>query len=288
MTWLAPAIFAQTGSAAGGALIDWVTVVAQIVNFLILMLLLRYFLYNRIVRAMDHRRQEIESRWRQAETQRGEAARELEAAREQRRDLENVRQQAMSEIRDEAEAYRRELRAEVRADIDQLRGRWAGALREESQSFLQELRRCAVEQACGVARRALTDLADAQLEQQVVQVFLARLQALDERRRQPLIRDLTEGQPTVVVQSGFELSPALRQSVTSELRRRLLADLEVRFELSSDAICGILLRTRGHKLAWEMGEYLMSLEEEMVRALEEEAAANEAKSAPAELAKGGA
>lgn len=288
MTWLAPALIAQADSASPDALINWITVVAQVVNFLILVLLLRYFLYGRIVAAMEKRQQGIESRWEEAEAHRAETAQELEAARQQRQQLEELRQQALSEIRDEAEAYRKELRAGVRSDIDQLRGRWAGALREESDSFLRDLRRRAVEQACGIARRALSDLADAELEEQVVRVFLARIQTLDEQRRQPLIRSLSEGQRSALVETGFELSPELRQSITSALRHYLLPDLAVQFEPSPDAICGIALRTNGHKLAWEMREYLASLEEEMARALEEEARVNEARTVHSELATGGA
>jgi F-type H+-transporting ATPase subunit b len=35
--------------------IDWFTLVAQIANFLILVALLKHFLYNRIIKAMDER-----------------------------------------------------------------------------------------------------------------------------------------------------------------------------------------------------------------------------------------
>ena len=48
-------------------LIDWFTVVAQVINFLILMGLLKYFLYNRILGAMDEREQHLASLRLQAE-----------------------------------------------------------------------------------------------------------------------------------------------------------------------------------------------------------------------------
>ncbi len=41
---------------------DWFTVVAQIINFLILVALLKRFLYGPIIRAMDRREAEIASR----------------------------------------------------------------------------------------------------------------------------------------------------------------------------------------------------------------------------------
>ena len=43
-------------------LIDWFTVIAQIVNFLILMGLLKYFLYDRVIAIMDERQRKIDER----------------------------------------------------------------------------------------------------------------------------------------------------------------------------------------------------------------------------------
>jgi hypothetical protein len=43
-------------------LINWFTVIAQIVNFLILVVLLKYLLYDRIIKAMDERRQRKRNR----------------------------------------------------------------------------------------------------------------------------------------------------------------------------------------------------------------------------------
>ncbi|MDT8272548.1 MAG: F0F1 ATP synthase subunit B, partial [Desulfomonilia bacterium] len=47
--------------------IDLFTWGAQIVNFLILVALLRHFLYGRIVHAIDTRQEKIASRWDEAE-----------------------------------------------------------------------------------------------------------------------------------------------------------------------------------------------------------------------------
>lgn len=69
-------------------LIDWFTVVAQIINFLILVFLLKHFLYGRIINAMDQREARITSRLEEAETQRKEA--ENEAAMFKLKDRKSV------------------------------------------------------------------------------------------------------------------------------------------------------------------------------------------------------
>ncbi len=47
--------------------IDWLTVIAQIVNFLILVWLLKRFLYQPVINAMDQREQRIAERLQKAE-----------------------------------------------------------------------------------------------------------------------------------------------------------------------------------------------------------------------------
>lgn len=54
-------------------LIDWFTVAAQAVNFLVLVWLLKRFLYKPILGAMDAREQRIASQLRQAEAEKAEA-----------------------------------------------------------------------------------------------------------------------------------------------------------------------------------------------------------------------
>jgi F-type H+-transporting ATPase subunit b len=62
--------------------IDWLTVIAQIVNFLILVWLLKRFLYHPVITAMDRREQRIAERLQLAEQRE-------QAAIESRQDYEN-------------------------------------------------------------------------------------------------------------------------------------------------------------------------------------------------------
>ena len=66
-------------------LINWFTVIAQIVNFLILVFLLKYFLYDRIVKAMDEREQRIQLRLKEAEEKKQEADQEARSYLEKNR-----------------------------------------------------------------------------------------------------------------------------------------------------------------------------------------------------------
>lgn len=253
-------------------MIDWFTVIAQIVNFLILVAILKYFLYSRIVAAMSRRKQDIAARWAEAEQQRDEAAKEVEIARGKNRELDEQRELLLARVRDDVEEYRQQLTAKTRSEVEDLQSRWADAIEEETGAFLRDIRRRASEEVCAIARRALSDLADAELERQVVQCFLDKVDSIGERERSEVLDSMKDGEHVVVVQTAWKLPDELREAVVHALQRSFLSDLDVQFEESADLVCGVALQTDAHKLAWDVRDYLASLEQELQRTLEEETA----------------
>ncbi|MEZ4640979.1 MAG: hypothetical protein R2856_39490 [Caldilineaceae bacterium] len=65
-------------------LIDWFTVIAQIINFVVLLLLLRRFLYGPIIRAMDEREHHIAEELAAAECKQQQAEQEARHYRQER------------------------------------------------------------------------------------------------------------------------------------------------------------------------------------------------------------
>ena len=255
-------------------LIDWITVAAQIVNFLILVALLKYLLYGRILSAIDKREQEIARRWKEAERDRALTATELEAARDKNRELDAERDKLLGVVREEVEQYRQELSATVRGEVEQQQVRWAEALQEESAAFLRDLSKRASQEVCTIARRALLDLAGTELEHCIVNYFLARLRQLDADARAEMTASLSGGNNAMLVQTAFVLSAEQQHAIAGTLHEQFGPTAEIRFEQSADLICGIALLTDAHKLAWTLRDYLSDLEQDVQQTLDEEIATN--------------
>lgn len=253
-------------------MIDWFTVAAQIINFLILVALLKYFLYGRIVEAMDRREQSIADRWNSAEQREEELHQELDHAKQQTRELEAQRDKMMDEIRDEAESFRDELKGKARKEAENAKSLWAESIREETDAFLKDLRKRSSEQILAIVRKVLTDLADSDLEGRILHAFLNRLEELDERERTKILDSLEANGSRGVIQTTFEPPGELKEKLSAALKKHFGEKLELRFELSDDLICGIALQTNSHKVAWDLGDYLRSFDEEIRQTLEEETA----------------
>jgi F-type H+-transporting ATPase subunit b len=252
-------------------LIDWFTVIAQVINFLVLVALLRRFLYGPIVKAMDERQAHIVAKSEEAEAERTRAEQEAQSYRHRRQELEDGREALLVEAKSEAEARRVEMVAAARAEVDEVRERWHRSILQEKESFLDDLRRRAGAGAVDVARRALADLAGANLERQVVEVFVQRLRHMEQGEREMVARAVRDSEDGVVIQSAFAIPEEIRQRITRELREQVPVAAAVSFETAPNLISGIELRAHGGKIGWSIEDYLETLEKSLAEALADEA-----------------
>jgi F-type H+-transporting ATPase subunit b len=246
-------------------LIDWFTVIAQIVNFLVLVALLKHFLWGRLVQAIDQREQRMEKRLAEAEEKNKGAEQSMAQARarmiEQDRQVEAILEQAKRT----AGEKRDEMIRVARDDVRGLETRWHEDLDRERQGFLDDLRRRAAGEILAVVRRALADLACTDIQRCAVQVFLEKLRSFD-----PVaLADLRNGD--LVLASALELPPEMQQEIRMALRERLGTDVSLRFELAPAMAWGIELRGNGRRIGWNSEAYIESLEESLKEALEHQA-----------------
>jgi len=265
-------------------LIDWFTVIAQIINFLILVLLLRHFLYGRIIKAMDQREQRIASRLEDAEQSKEEAAKETESLRAKNQEFEKTRQGMMAATKEDAEHFRKELIQGVRRDVDDLKTKWEQTLQKEKDSFIQSLRQLAGEQVYSIARRAIGDLADVEVESLVLRVFLDQISNMD-REKRSAIAESASNEGGLTIKSSFDIPEREKESIRETLMQSGFNETEIRYETDSDLILGIELRAHSQKITWNLNDYVSALEDRTRTALERRTSKDDFQKATAEVKK---
>ena len=246
--------------------IDFFTFFAQIVNFLILIYLLRRFLYGPITRAMAGREGRIAARFAAAEAQKQQAEQEGEQYRAQRRELAEKRDELLAEVRIEASDLRKAMVQDVRQDVEALRAQWYEALEHERYALLQELRTRISQQVMFASRRTLAHLANADLEQAIVDSFLEQIKQLGPQPRPAYMPQDQTTAEQLVVRSSFALSVVARRKLSAALQAHYNGAANgtpppIRFEQSEDLICGIEVEGRDRRIGWNVSDYLTTLEE---------------------------
>ncbi len=244
-------------------LIDWFTVIAQIVNFLILILLLRKFLYGPILRMMDERQARVTAELRQAEEMKAASEREIQTYQQKHREFDESREKMLENVKAEVDTTRAELLEKARQEVENAQSRWRESLQREKAVFLQDLRQRISRQTYTVTRQALAEMANADLEKQIISVFLERIQNLNQAEVDAFAKSLWQNGQDVVVNSAFELPAETRKRIEKAIHDRLVNNRNIRFELSPDLIGGIEIKTQEHKIAWNLASYFEELEKRL-------------------------
>ncbi|MFY0610866.1 MAG: F0F1 ATP synthase subunit delta [Hyphomicrobiaceae bacterium] len=248
--------------------IDWITVAAQIVNFLILVWLLKRFLYGPIIKAMDEREARIAQRMQAAEKERETAAAETIRYREMQQALEERRDQMMRAAQADADGLRKSLLSEARQKVTIQREEWLADLAAERTDFLDDIRERSGEAFSQMARRALGDLAGVELDGQIVQRFQKVLQEISDNELRNIKSFASRTDTHVAVRTGFDLTAKRRNELSSVVRKLISEDAKIVFEHSPQLICGVELRAGGQVVRWSLDGYLDGLESDLREALE--------------------
>ncbi|MEO6568077.1 MAG: F0F1 ATP synthase subunit B [Opitutaceae bacterium] len=241
-------------------LFDWFTVGAQALNFVILVWLMKRFLYRPILNAIDAREARIASALADAGSKQAAAEKERGEFLRRNEEFEHKRAELLSQAVDEANAERQRLIEQARQAADALNAKRREAQRSEARNLNQAVSRRAQGEVFAIARKVLTDLATTSLEERLSDIFIRRLREMDVPTKERLADALKTASGPVLVRSAFELPSEQRTAIQEALDTTFSAEIHARFETAPDLVSGIEFTANGQKVSWNIADYLASLQ----------------------------
>ena len=233
--------------------IDWITVAAQIANFLVLVWLLRRFLYRPILDGIDAREAEITTRMQEAVLAKQKAQAAEQAHLDQVKAL-NAQKTDMAEaVHREAEAQRDALMADARARLEQDRAAWQAHIDEETRKYAAKLHHAGGGALLSLTRKALSDLADETLEGRIAQHLGTRIASMADDLR------TAAGHASVATVFSRDALPQAAQDDLTRTLHTVFPDISVRFDPDGEQPPGVILRIGGAQLDWTVDGYIDSL-----------------------------
>ena len=251
-------------------LIDWFTVIAQVINFLILVWLLKRFLYKPILNAVDAREKKVADELKNADAKEAEAQKEKDEFKHKNEEFDQQRNALLNKAKEEAKAERQRLFEEVRKEASDLRAKQQEALRNEEHNLSQEIGHRTRQEVFNIARKVLTDLAGTSLEERTVDVFAQRLHNLKDEEKKQIASALSTSSSQMLIRTAFDLPQAQHDSIKKTIKETLGIETQPRFETSPDLVSGIELTADGQKVAWSIEDYLTSMQKSIDELLTEQ------------------
>ena len=217
---------------------DWTTLALQTVNVLVLIWLLRRFLFRPVADIIARRKDAADRMLAEAAAAQARAAQEADAAERARQSIAAGQAQAVSDARRAAEAERGAILAEANGEAAKARETAQAGLAQERRALRAELSAEAARLAVRIAARLLARVAAQAVDLALVQAMEARLTALTAEETAALappgaaLTVVTAAPPDASAQAAW----------TEMLRRRLPAAPPPLFATDPALIAGAELR----------------------------------------------
>jgi len=233
--------------------LDWTTFILEIINFLILVWLLRRFLYRPVMNVVAERRAAIAKTLEEASSERNEAI-SLKSQFENRlQDWQKERETARDQLRDEIETERRKRMTQLEGELTQQRLREQVLAERREESLLREARRQAVALSGQFAAKLLARLADPAIQERLLAMLLEDLAHLNDREREQLARSQ---KGAVLVVSAFPLSEQQRGNITAAFQKVLGIGAEYDFRENPALQAGVSIHIGAQRLQANLQEEL--------------------------------
>jgi F-type H+-transporting ATPase subunit b len=249
-------------------LIDWFTVAAQVINFLILVWLLKRFLYKPVLAAIDEREKRIAAQLQDAEKRKADALKEQADFRQKNEDFDKKRAALLLEATNAAQTERAKLLTAARGEAEGLRAQLQKTVFAERDNLNRKIATLTQQEVFSIARKVLVDLAHASLESRMADVFIHRLHDIDEPHRNELNGWLGGSSSRTVVRSAFEMAQPQKTAIEEAVKSLSKENAGIDFEVRPDLVGGIELAANGHKIEWSIAGYLTTLNDSVGALLE--------------------
>nr|WP_255775352.1 F0F1 ATP synthase subunit delta [Microbulbifer sediminum] len=221
----------------------------EIVNFLVLVWLLKRFFYKPLQAVISRRQKGIESRLAEAGKAQAEA-RDLKQQYEQR--LENWKEearQARDKLQRDIHAERQKLQKELEDSLQKQREQAEIVQQRQQHELRRQMEQQAMEQGSQFAAKLLQQGAGPELQQRLLDLLLGSLEELTEAQRRPLREQMQETAAVVEIVSAFPLEGPQRQDLEEALRDVLQQDYPYHYIEDPKLLSGLRI-TVG---PWQLG-----------------------------------
>ena len=232
--------------------LSWSTFVLEIINFLILVWILKHFFYKPVLDVIAKRRSEIDDSLNSAETLHADAEKLRKQYEGRLADWDHERQQARIALNQELDAERAKKIEQLQTELEQMREKTRVVEARHQAVARRKIEETALKQAARFASRLLAQASGAETEANLVDMVITELSRLPSERITDLRNSYGKAPDTALVVSAHRLPDGLRQRLEQELKTVISPELNVQFEQNSALLAGVRISVG----AWVLGANL--------------------------------
>ncbi len=241
------------------------TIIAQILNFAVLIFLLNKFLYKPVLKTMEKRRSNIKQKIEETEKKLQESDKLKEDYLNKLKEVEKenviLRKQAIEDVKKFKEL---ELQ-KAKDDISIKKDKFNDYLQLEQKNLIENFNDNLADMFIEYSNNILKVIANSNLQNEIVNSFIEKLNGLTSDK----INSINElNLDTIYILSNSDLNEEERKLIHDSLISKGLIFKNIEYSIDKKLILGIELRARSYVLSWNVKEltanFIARIEKEMI------------------------
>lgn len=220
--------------------LNWTTFVLEMVNFLVLVWLLKRFFYQPVQDMIAQRRQSIEHQLQDSKTIETQANKLREQYENRLSDWDKERQSARFELQQEIEKERRQLHMELQQSLKAERKKSEVLIARQAEEQQRQSEAKALELGARFATRLLDKMASKNLQETLIELLVEELQELPPEKREAILAQKENGRPEAVqVLSAYPLGESEQVELQKCLDGIMSSPLTYEYSMDSNLLAGV-------------------------------------------------
>ncbi len=236
--------------------IDLITFSAQVINLIILLFLLRKFLYLPVLKVVAERQKFIADTLKNARDEQAKAQQVMALSEEKLAEIESQKNEILRQAGNEAKKLGEKLQQQAYSDFADEQNKWRNKIVAEQNAFTAEIQHLTVEHFVKFADQALKQMADVELNEHIIKKFSEQIKQMPEAQKLQLC-EVLQKQRKIEVQSAYELSEHNKDELRNCLQQQLKisTDTKLTFVANQKLVCGVAIAAHDQLISWNLAEY---------------------------------
>lgn len=219
--------------------LNWSTFLLEIINFLVLVWILKRFLYRPVLSILDKRREKIEQSLREASDRQAQAIKLEQQYKKRLDDWALEKQQLMETLQQEIQTERTQRLERLKSELDAEREKTTVFEQRQQAETLSRYQHEAHRQAARFASRILNAVASKELESRLFVFFISSLEKLDKAHGELILHANKNSSEVISVTSAFQLSDEQQQQLEQKLETLCKQLVKVEYKLDPQLVAGL-------------------------------------------------
>lgn len=219
--------------------LNWSTFLLEVINFLVLVWILKRFLYRPVLSVLEKRRQNIEQSLNEA-TDRHTKALELEQQYKKRLDEWALEKQQLGDaLQLEIQTEKTKRLEQLQTELTSEREKTAVVEQRHLEESLRQYQHTAHQQAARFASHLLSAVASEELEARLFDLLIKTFDELDEERQEVLLNACNTSSEAITVTSSYNLSDAQHQQLEDKLCTLCGQSVKIKYVQDPQLLAGL-------------------------------------------------